>query len=233
MYSQAQSTEADKESDIYIIIISRKFSRSQSSEVQFFVRFGTSCLCSRLANNQEIITIQVLYLCVTWVLLNRLPISRVLLVLCTCPLERVVLSSIARLYRPLSTAPCAYVHSVAFLPSRSQVTVPCLWHGQRPAFRTAGIGPCFWICFTCSPNDSPCPGVEYVFMLVTPGEQEADTGARSASRSNSKEGLSQCQSQEDTTERQEDKRATEWTHPQEAALTKQSSWALQRWSNSI
>ena len=25
---------------------------------------------------------------------------------------------------------------------------------------------------TCSPNDSPCPGVEYVFTLVTPSEQE-------------------------------------------------------------
>ena len=34
-------------------------------------------------------------------------------------------------------------------------------------------------------------------------------------------------------ERQEDKRATKWTHPQEAALTGQSSWAPQQWSVSI
>ena len=83
-------------------------------------------------------------------LLMRQPISGVLcraVFLCTCPLEWAVFSSIARLFCPLSTAPCASVHSVAFLSSHSQVTVPCLWHGQRPTFRTAAIRLCSWICF--------------------------------------------------------------------------------------
>ena len=39
---------------------------------------------------------------------------------------RAVYSGIALLYYPLTTAPCTCVHSVVFLHSRSQVTVPCL-----------------------------------------------------------------------------------------------------------
>ena len=65
---------------------------------------------------------------------------------------------------------------------------------------------------TCSPNDSPCPGVEYVFTLVTPSEQEMywqykqikkQTQEQDAPAGrtvwNGMDDPSQCQNQEDTT----------------------------------
>ena len=40
-------------------------------------------------------------------------------------------------------------------------------------FELLALDPASGSASTCSPNDSPCPGVEYVFTLVMPGEQEA------------------------------------------------------------
>ena len=84
-------------------------------------------------------------------------------------------------------------------------------------FELLALDPASGSASTCNPIDSPCPDVECVFTLVTPGEQEvywsisrreADTGASPlAGRTVRK--VSQYQSQEDATERQEDKRATE------------------------
>ena len=99
----------------------------------------------------------VLVLHVTWALPKRQLISGVLLrtvFLCTCPHRagNIFLYCPALLPAEYSPFRMRSLSSFLTLWSRRQVTVLCAWHGQRPAFRMAGVGLCFWICFYVEPK---------------------------------------------------------------------------------